>query len=100
MSYDQIRVITNHVPRMLVSAYELTEREWQEFSDWASEETDFVRYQGALYPVVEFQTTHVLPEFHPAKSWDGIYPLSHFDAILIRFADEDFETVIVGKMIT
>jgi hypothetical protein len=103
---DEIRVITNNVPRDIVDAYELTLAERVEFDylDWdsidqGSDSATFLRYRGVTYDLGEFQTTHGLPVFNPlARDWDGYHSDSFFSGIVVRYVN-DFEQVIVGTFL-
>ena len=99
---DELRIITNHVPRFTIDAYELTIDEQGQFDylDWPAIErgedsATFFRYRGQLYDLGEFQTTRGLPEFSPLVAWDGYQSDSFFSGIVVRYAN-DFESVIVG----
>lgn len=99
---EEIRVVTNHGPRDVLEAYDLTLAEREEFSyiDWhkvatGEESATFFRYRGNVYDLGEFQTTRGLPEFNPLTSWDGYLSDSFFSGIVVRYVN-DFEQVIVG----
>ena len=99
---DKLTIKTNHVPRDIVEAYELTETERAEFDylDWPAIErgedsASFIRYKGVTYDLVDFRTTSGLPEFSPLTKWDGFQSDSFFSGIVVKFCN-DFEQVIVG----
>lgn len=92
-----MRVITNNVPRFIVEAWELTERERAEFDyvDFdaikrGEDSASFIRYKGRTYDLSEFTGTAGLPDI-----WDGYASDSFFSGIVIRFT-KDCEMVIVG----
>ena len=100
-----ITIRTNNVPRDVIEAYELTEKERQEFDylDWkaidAGEDgASFFRFKRQLYNLGEF----ILPsqyedkEQSPFKGWDGMQSDSYFSGVLVRIVD-DGERVVVGK---
>lgn len=104
------RVITNHVPRLLVDASELTAREREDFDylDWsefggpdntydgrlpaiAEGDVEFFRYRGRLYDIGEFMRTDV-------PGWDGIRTDTFFSGVLVRFCADDQDRVVVGMV--
>jgi hypothetical protein len=108
---------TNHVPRDIVYAWELTEQEQAEFDylDWEAIErgedsADFFRYRGQLYDLSEFSriTAPGSTIRHPMEcqsqdlqGWDGYASDSFFSGIVVRYPrDErgniDGEDIIVG----
>jgi hypothetical protein len=103
---DTLTVITNHVPRFIVDAYELSASERAEFDyiDWPAvndgrDSASFFRYRGELYDLSEFQTTgelHSFGELSPLRAWHGYLSDSLFSGVLVRYC-EDHESVIVGR---
>lgn len=100
---DKIRIKTNNVPRFILDASELTLAEQKDFDylDWpaleaGTDSASFLRYKGQVYDLSEFNTTRGLPEFNPLTAWDGYLSDSFFSGIVIRYADSDCESVIVG----
>jgi hypothetical protein len=103
-----LTVITNHVPRFILDAYELSADERMEFDylDWKAiergeESASFFRYRGELYDLGEF-TVFDYPYFFRSpddwrSNWDGIQTDSFFSATVIRYVD-DYESVIVGRV--
>lgn len=95
-----MKIITNNVPRNTIDAYELTEKERQEFDylDWeAIDEGNesgplFFRYKCQLYNTGEFMRT----ESEELKDWQGISADGYFSGVLVKFSD-DMEQVIVGR---
>lgn len=101
------KVTTNNVPRDVIDAWQLTAEERKQFDylDWAGIEdgtsgASFFRYRGELYDLGEFTTTspgpwnHGLPDWMSA--WDGYQSDSFFSGIVIRYADDACESVVVG----
>jgi hypothetical protein len=100
---EEITVKTNHVPRLVVDAYELRPAEREEFDyiDFHKVATgeataEFVRYRGQLYDIGDFQYEGGLAKgsSHPFAGWDGFISDSFFSGILIRFVDDDH--VVMG----
>ena len=94
-----IKIITNNVPRNLLSWYELTDTEKSEF-DYCDDESDFVRYRGELIPICDFMRAPVL---FPGN-WDGYRQDSYFSAVVIRYEKIDdviyYDSVICGLMLS
>lgn len=117
---DTITIITNHVPRDLIQAWELTEAERAEFDyhDWANimgdnpqSSPEFFRYRGQLYDLGEFSADWGitrgtgLPDW--LSGWSAYMSDTFFSGIVIRFpvlepanryhdTQIDFERVVVG----
>ncbi len=60
---NETKIITNNVPRDIINAFELSERERAEFDylDWPAMErgelsASFFRYRGILYDLSQFMT--------------------------------------------
>lgn len=95
-----LTIKTNNVPRPIIRAWVLTNKEREEFDylDWAAiddgrDDADFFRYKGQLYDLGEFMRT---PNSGDFDSWDGYRSDSFFSGLLVKFAN-DFEDVIVGR---
>lgn len=98
-----IEVITNHVPRDVVEAWELTPAERLEFDYLPWEDIDngnasasFVRYMGETYDLGEFTGTAGLPGDWLLDRWDGYLSDSFFSGVVVRYV-EQCERVIVGR---
>lgn len=96
-----MRIITNHVPRDVVEAWELTAEEREEFSyiDWpkvatGEESASFVRYRGELIDLGEFCVWDN-PASPTREGWDGFRSDSFFSGLVVRYVD-NFERVVVG----
>lgn len=121
-----ITIRTNHVPRPVINAWELTPEERKEFDylDWEAIErgedsASFIRYRGELYDLSEF--VRIVPQggtdpngfAHYDHSgdlagWDGIRTDSFFSGLVVRYPREqgyrgetifDYENVVVGLML-
>ena len=103
---SELRIITNHVPRDVIYAHELSGAEQSEFDyiDWTAVENgetspEFFRYKGELYDLGDFLTTSELSKgagHHDLSAWDGYASDSFFSGIVVKFV-EDFERVVVGR---
>jgi hypothetical protein len=96
-----LTVITNHVPRDIIDAYELTADERAEFDyiDWPAVEegsasASFFRYRGELYDLSEFEVWDN-PASPTRGEWDGFRSDSFFSGLVVRYVD-DSERVVVG----
>ena len=105
---SEIKIVTNNQPRAVIQAWELTEKEREEFDylDWSAIEAgndsaEFFRYKGQLY----YMESEGQPQFAPA--WHAYLSDSFFSGIVYRFpviapasdwreAEMDWESVIVG----
>jgi len=102
---SDLRIITNHVPRDVIEAYELTtdERDQFDYLDWPSidrgeESASFVRYRGELHDLGEFEAVgprHTDERRDALAEWDGVRADSFFSALVVRYVDE-YERVVVG----
>ena len=100
---SDLRITTNHVPRDIVDAWELTAEERAEFDylDWdaidrGEDSASFVRYRGELVDLAEFGVWTNPESPLRAGGWDGFRSDSYFSGLLVRYVD-DFERVIVGR---
>lgn len=101
-----MQIKTNNTPRLLLSWYELTEKEKQEF-DYLTDDTpeedicnEFFRYKGNVYDLSEFmridQTIAPHCQREGWEAWHGYSSDSFFSGILVRYT-EDCDRVIVGR---
>jgi hypothetical protein len=95
-------ITTNHVPRLVIDAYQLTAKEREQFDylDWPAiddgrSSAEFFRYRGQLYDLGEFTTTFALPVSSPFHGWDGYMTDSFFSGLVVKYVD-GYEHVIVG----
>jgi hypothetical protein len=106
----QITIKTNNQARAVLRSYDLTEKERAEFDyldeeqiEWAS----FFRYKGQVYDLGDFVRLverskqvgfeHGCDDGSPLLKWHGIMTESYFSGLLVRYADEHCESVIVGR---
>lgn len=90
----KITIHTNNVPRPILSGWDLTEREREEFQYIEGEEDclstpRFVRYKRRLYDLNEF-----LGPVGDLRGWHGYQPDSFYSGVV--FKSEDWETVVMG----
>lgn len=98
-----VTVITNHVPRDTIQAFELSAAEREEFDylDWKAIEegrdsAEFVRYKSELYDLGEFSRAGNA-EFN---KWDGIMSDTFFSGILVKYVFEGEiyqDAVVMGR---
>jgi hypothetical protein len=88
----------------VVDASELTasERETFDYVDWdaierGEDSASFFRYRGETYDLGDFQRTSDLGFSSDFRQWDGVASDSFFSGVLVRYADESCETVIVAR---
>jgi hypothetical protein len=98
-----MEIITNHVPRDVVDAWELPASQRAEFDylDWAKieageESASFIKYRGEWYDLGDFMTTRSPGVSDVLGQWDGYISDSFFSGIVVKYADSECETVIVG----
>jgi len=94
-----MKIKTNNTPRLLLSGYELTDREREEFDYMSGEDIAlaiFVRYKGHIWNIGEF--LRVTPDSELGqKGFDGYETTSAFTATVIRIT-EDSDRVIMGSV--
>ena len=98
-------VTTNNVPREIVYGFELSAKERKEFDYLTDEELDqhsFIRYRREVYSLGEFeripaQAMENIDAGDSLSGWDGYRCDSYFSGLVVRFADDCGETVIVGR---
>lgn len=96
---------TNHVPRDIVEAWELTEKEREDFDylDWAKIEAgedsaSFFRYKGHTYDLSEFERWDN-PMSPTRGSWDGYRSDSYFSGVAVRYVGEECDQVVVATIL-
>jgi hypothetical protein len=100
----KITITTNHHPRELISLADLSRKEARDFDYIKGEDrysSRLFRYRGACYDICEFsdtRTLHHAPE--EFKNWHGYQSDSYFSGVLIRYDDNDFDRVIVGRYVS
>lgn len=101
-----MRIKTNHVPRPVLDASELSIAERAEFDylDWSaledgSDSASFIRFKGEVYDLGEFMVWDN-PSSPTRHGWDGYRSDSYFSGLVVRYLfDDDHgygEMVIVG----
>ena len=94
---DELKIITNNVPRDLIYGFELSEDERKDFDYYTEEQlatAQFFRYKGEVYGPGEFMANDSIVAFN--KKWDGYQSDTFFSGILIRWCN-DYESVVVGR---
>lgn len=101
----ETKIVTNNVPRFTLDWRDLTPKEQKEFdyldSDDRQSEATFVRYRGEVYDLGEFmavdQRSHGGSGGNGAfHGWDGYFAEHAFSAVLVRYADRQCESVVMG----
>lgn len=97
---SNLTIRTNNQPRPIIDAYELTEKERQEFDylDWQAidrgeDGASFFRYKGQIYDLGEFMRVEA---GSPLSDWGG-YSADYFSSGLVVKYTEDGEHAIVGQ---
>ena len=94
-----LEIVTNNVPREVITGFELTDEERSEF-DYISQDDlpgrEFVRYKGQVYDLDEF-TRCTLNGFDQDawNKWDGYFSDSAFSGILVRYCYGDYIGCVV-----
>ena len=105
---SELRIITNHHPRPLLSWYELDEEQqawvrgehtwlWDnEVATWDSE--SFIVYKGWIYPLSDFMRIDEKSAGCPFRDWDGYAGDSYFSGTLVKLVDDmwDGPAVVMG----
>lgn len=92
-----MKIVTNNQLRPLLSWYDLTEKERQDF-DWPGSEeeqwsTVFFRYKGQVYCLDEFTRTST----ELFADWDGHSATSAFSGVLIKYIHGLDDEIVVGR---
>lgn len=104
------RFVTNNVPRPLIDAYELNEKERKEFDylNWdkienGEDSATFFRYKGDLYDLGEFSRI-IKPDAtrcHPMElsdpdfqGWHGYKSDTYFSGMVVKYVNS--EEIVVG----
>ncbi len=107
-----MKIITNNHPRDLVPLIDVPTADREDF-DYITEDEAYsprlFHYKNSWYDANEFCAiippgkdtanpfVHRATEDSPLRRWDGIQTDSFFSAVVIRFADRQCETVVVGQ---
>ena len=100
-------IITNNKPRELLYIWDFSEKDQETIKcdyDYMTEEelnnTMFFRYVKSIYSLDDFLSLHnkVYCPNPPDdfKGWDGYHSFGFFGGLLLKFADDGFESVIIG----
>lgn len=99
-----MEIITNNVPRDVVDAWELPAEVRKDFDylQWDKLESgehsaSFIKYRGEWYDLGDFMTTHSPGVNDVLGRWDGYISDSFFSGIVVRYADSQCETVVMGR---
>lgn len=89
---NNIKIITNNVPRNIIYGYELSDKQKQDF-DYIEDidSHDFVKYKNNIYDLSEFMR---IENNDSLKDWHGYSSDSYFSGKLVKYIDSD--TVIMG----
>jgi len=97
-----MKIITNNQPRFTLDAYELSEKERKEFDylnweaiDKGEDSATFFRYKGQLYGLGEFM--RIDDSTGELNGWHGVCSGSAFHGIIIKFPDNNMDSVVVGQ---
>jgi hypothetical protein len=94
-----LEVITNNIPREILNAWDLTEKERSEFDhlnfDGQDDFAQFFRYKENVYHLQDIPSIDINAPKEFA-GWNGLLSETFFSGILVRWAN-DFESVIVGR---
>lgn len=93
-----MKIITNNHFRDVLYAFELTEKELQQFDYLPEGEGSFFRYKGQVYDLGEFMRWDN-PSSPTRGGWDGFRSDSFFSGIVVKY-DEDCERVKVGLVLS
>ena len=96
-----LTIKTNNASRDVLRWYDLTARERAEFDYIDTEEqqaeSSFVRYKDEVYDLGEFQAIQTREHWpEEMRKWHGYRNDSYFSGIVIRYASNDCESVIMG----
>jgi hypothetical protein len=104
---SEVTIVTNSVPRDILDGWDVPADVRADFDyiDWdavdeGSDSVSFFRYKGQWYDLgdVPARSPHVpTDEPDPFEGWDGLASDSFFSGILVRYAGEDSDQIIVGR---
>jgi len=84
-----MKITTNNHYRMILSFFDLTEKEQSEIKDNYDtiEESSFFRYRGLVYDLNEFMRVQYGTAFNKViNDWDGYHTDSFFSAVLVKYS--------------
>ena len=91
-----IKIVTNNIPRPLLTWGELTNRErTDEYGLMGNRARGefYVRFRGCVYPLVDFDRASKV-DF---PGWDGVYPEDYWMGVLVRLIPDDPDRVVMGR---
>jgi len=99
-----MKITTNNVPRDVLNAWDLTDKELKEFDyldkfgNTGKASHTFFRYKGEVYDLGDFMIWESLPNpfTQDDNKWEAYMSDTFFSGIVIRYVD-DYEAVIVGR---
>ena len=95
-----MQIKTNNQPRDLITYDELTVKQQAELGELELEEVErwkgFV-FKGQVYSLDDF-TIHPEGSEEKALGWDGGMAQSAFHAVVVKIANSDFDSVVVGQV--
>jgi hypothetical protein len=81
-------IISNYHYYPILHWWDLTPKEQKEFNNYDATENDFVRYQGWVYDLSEFERTEKDGDI---KDWDSFHADTYCSAVLMRYVrDPDY----------
>jgi len=92
----KVKIITNHVPRLLLSWDELTRKEKDEFEFTGRWSCDYFRYKHNIYCLADFMSIREIGQEEFAK-WHGYAADTFFSGTVIKVCYQE-GTVTVGRV--
>ena len=95
-----MKIITNNQPRHVLYAWELSTKELSEFDymdDEEKESAQFFRYKGNVYDLGEFLVVENNTTFGELSQWHGYQGDSYFSGLVVKYTDNRYESIIVGR---
>jgi len=90
-----MKITTNNHYRMILSFFDLTEKEQNEIKDNYDtiEESSFFRYRGLVYDLNEFMrvndSLNGKGQDHEMYGWDGYHNDSFFSSVLVKYSSSN-----------
>jgi len=81
-----MEIITNHQYRMILSFFDLTEKEQKNIRDHYDtiKDSSFFRYRGNVYDLGDFMRNNDNSPF--CNEWDGYHNDSFFSSVLVKYS--------------
>jgi hypothetical protein len=98
-----IEIVTNNVPRDVLYWHQLPEDARNDFdyleSEEAQQEAKFFEYKDSYYDLHEFDSlgSAGYRDELAQQGWHAVQTDSAFSAIVIKWANEDYDSVVVGR---